>query len=199
MEIKAIFGILSSIFVLLGAIPYLRDIHKNKAHPHILSWIGWGFITALGAFAMLIEGSQWTVAILFANTLACFIIATYSIIKKNGVWSTSVYDFIFFGLGLIGLILWQTLDLPILALIFAITADFLFGLPTIIKTFKNPKSETFFAWLFSVFSGIFSLFTINNLTFSDAAYPIYLFLFDLLILLLILGIIHKKINKTTIN
>jgi hypothetical protein len=195
METKAIFGILSAIFILLGGIPYLIGVHRNRIQPHILSWIGWAFITALGAFAMLASGSEWTVAILFANTLSCLIIAIYSIIRKNGVWSTSTYDYIFFGLGVLGLVLWQTLNLPILALICAIIADFFFGLPTIIKTFKSPKSETYLAWSFSAFSGLLSLFAVKSFVFSDVAYPLYLFLFDLSVLLLILGIIRKKINN----
>ncbi|MCD4704457.1 hypothetical protein K8R66_00060 [bacterium] len=200
MEIKAIFGILSAVLVLLGGIPYIINIHRNKIQPHILSWIGWAFITALGAFAMLASGSEWTVAILFANTVSCLIIVIYSILKKNGVWSTSIYDFIFFSLGMLGLVLWQTLNLPILAIICAIIADFSFGLPTIIKTFKSSKSETYFAWSFFVISGLLSLFAVKSFIFSDLAYPLYLFLFDSVVLLLVLGIIHKKniINNTNI-
>ena len=192
MDIKALFGILSSIFVLLGIFPYLRDIHRHKVHPHVLSWLGWGFITALGAFAMLAEGSQWAVAILFANTVSCLSIALYSIFKKTGVWSTSIYDFIFFGLDIIGLILWQTLNLPILALICAIVADLCFGLPTISKTYKDPKSETYFAWLTSSLSGLCALFAIKSISFSEVAYPLFLFLYDTTVLLLVLEIIRKK-------
>jgi hypothetical protein len=192
MEIKAIFGILSSIFAVLGVMPYIRDIHNGKVHPHILSWTGWAFITGLGGFAMLAEGSQWAVSILFANMAACLVIAVYSIIKKLGVWSTTIYDFIFFSLGILGLILWQSLNLPILALVCAIIADFCFGVPTVIKTFKNPKSETYFAWLVASISGFFSLFAIKNFSFSELAYPLYLFLFDSLVLLLVLEVIRKK-------
>ena len=194
MELKAIFGILSSIFVLIGGAPYIKDIYYKKAHPHVLSWTGWGFITALGGFAMLAEGSKWVVAILFANTLLCLIVAGYSIINKVGVLSTSKIDFVFFGLGILGLILWQTLNLPILAIICAIVADFSFGLPTIIKTYKNPKSETYFVWFTATISGLLSLFAIQNFTFSGAGYPLYLFIYDTIVLLLVLKLIRKKIN-----
>lgn len=192
MEIKAIFGILSSIFVLLGGIPYIKDIYKEKVNPHILSWLGWSFITALGAFAMLADGSQWAVAILFSNTALCFIIAVYSIIKKVGVWSTSVYDFIFFGLGVLGLVLWQVLNIPVIALICAIIADFSFGIPTIIKTFKKPETETSFVWLMATISGLLSLFAVKSFAFHEVAYPIYLFIFDLLVLLLVLKVIKRR-------
>jgi len=192
MELKAVFGILSSIFVLIGGIPYLRDIYKRKAHPHVLSWIGWAFITALGAFAMLAEGSQWAVAILFANTLLCLVIAGYSIVKKVGVWSTTMWDFVFFGLGILGLILWQTLHIPVLALICAIVADFSFGFPTIIKTYKDPDSETSFVWLTATISGLLSLFAVKGFAFSEVAYPLYLFLYDGTVLLLVLKTFTKK-------
>lgn len=194
---KAAFGIASSIFVLLGGLPYLNDIHKKRANPHVLSWLGWAFITALGAFAMLAEGSVWAVAILFANTALCLLIAVYSIIRKVGVWSTGKQDFIFFGIGILGLILWQVLDMPILALICAIIADFCFGAPTIIKTFKDPSTETPFVWATATISGFLSLFALQNLSFHEVAYPLYLFIFDGVVLILALGFITN--GKARIN
>lgn len=192
---KAVFGTLSSFFVLLGGLPYLKDIYKGKAHPHVLSWLGWAFITALGALAMLADGSTWTVAILFANTFLCLSIAIYSIVKRVGVWSTSIYDFIFFGIGIVGLILWQTLNMPIIALVCAIVADLSFGLPTIVKTYKDPSTETPFVWLTATISGLLSLFAAQSFIFHEVAYPGYLFIFDGIVLILTLKIIAKPTTK----
>lgn len=190
---KAAFGLLSSFFILLGGLPYLNDIHKKRANPHVLSWLGWAFITALGAFAMLAEGSVWAVAILFANTALCLLIALYSIIRGVGVWATGKYDFIFFGIGLLGLILWQVLDMPVIALVCAILADFCFGAPTIIKTFKDSSTETPFVWATATISGFLSLFALQNFSFHEVAYPLYLFIFDATVLVLALGwITHSK-------
>ncbi|MCF7834071.1 MAG: hypothetical protein K9L98_01020 [Candidatus Pacebacteria bacterium] len=191
IEIKALFGILSSFFVLIGGIPYLKDIHQGKAHPHVLSWLGWAFITALGASAMLAEGSTWAVAILFANTLLCLLIAGYSIVRKVGVWSTGIYDFIFFGFGIIGLVLWQVLNMPVIALVCAIMADLSFGLPTIIKTYKDPSTETPFVWATATISGLLSLFAVQSFAFHEVSYPLYLFIYDTLVLLLVLKIIYR--------
>lgn len=193
MGIKEIFGLLSAIVLLIGGLPYLRDIWLKKIHPHILSWLGWSFITALGGSAMLAEGSRWVVALLFANTLLCFIIAGTAILKKVGVWRASVYDGLFFALGVAGLVLWQISDMPVIALIFAIVADFSFGVPTIIKTYKHPETETYFAWAASSTSGFLSLFAVERLNFVELAYPLYLFIFDILVLLLVLKIIRKKV------
>lgn len=192
MFTKAIFGIFSSVFILIGGIPYLIDIYKKKAHPHVLSWIGWAFITALGAFAMMAEGSTWVVAILFANTFLCLSVVVYSLFKKVGVWSTGVYDFVFFGLGLLGLTLWQVLDIPTIALVSAIIADLFFGLPTVIKTYKDPSTETPFVWVTATISGLLSLFAAQAFVFHEIAYPLYLFIFDTTVLLLVLKIIKKR-------
>lgn len=195
IEIKALFGILSGVAVLIGGVPYIIDIHRGKARPHVLSWLGWTFITALGASAMYAEGSTWVVGILWANALNSLLIAGYSVIKKVGVWSTGVYDYIFFGLGVIGLILWQTLDMPLIALICAIVADLSFGFPTIIKAYKDPSTETSFVWAASSISGLLSLFAIQNFAFHEIAYPLYLFIYDTVVLLLVIKIIHHPIHR----
>jgi len=191
--LKAIFGILSSVAILIGGIPYINDIIKRRVKPHVLSWLGWGFITAIGAFAMLAEGSTWAVALIFANTVMCSIIAFSAIATKAGVWSTGIKDYVFFGAGLLGILLWQTLDMPILALVCAILADLAFGIPTIVKTFKDPSTETPFPWAMSVVAEIFGLLALKELSFHEVAYPVYLFIFDITIFLIILKIFKRKI------
>jgi hypothetical protein len=192
MKIKALFGILSALSIIIGIFPYLNDIYKKRVNPQILSWLGWGFITALGGSAMLYSGSQWVVAILFSNAFMCLLIVTYSIFKKVGVWHTTIWDYIFFGLGILGLILWQTFHMPILAIVCAILADFFFGLPTLIKTYKNPKSETYFIWLTASVADIFSLLSAKSFTFSELAFSSYLFIFETTVLLIVLNVIKKS-------
>jgi len=190
--LKAIFGILSSTAIFVGGIPYINDIIKRRVKPHILSWLGWGFITAIGGFAMLAEGSTWAVALIFANTVMCLVIAFSAMAIKTGVWSTGFQDYAFLGAGLLGIVLWQTLNMPVLALICAILADLAFGIPTIIKTFKDPSTETPFLWAMSVLAEIFGLLALSNFSFSEAAYPVYLFIFDLIIFLIILKVIKRR-------
>jgi len=121
-----------------------------------------------------------------------FLSPWYSIARKVGVWSTGPQDFMFFGLGIVGLILWQTLNEPVIAIIFAISADLFFGLPTIVKIYKDPSSETPFVWATASLSGLFSLFALRNFGFSEAAYPVYLFIFDSTVLLLVLRLFSRR-------
>lgn len=186
MEIKAISGILSAVFTLVGAIFYLRSIYRKESNPHILSWLGWAFITIIGAFAMLYSGSTWSTLFIFSNFLSCISIAIYSIYKKVGTWSTSIYDYVFFGLGILGIILWQTFDAPILAIILSVLADLFFAIPTVVKTYKNPKSENAYSWIPYCIAGIFGLISIQTLALTEVLYPSYIFSLNLLVLIIIL-------------
>lgn len=183
--IKPIFGVVSALAVLAGFIPYFLDIRREKAHPHILSWTGWGFVTAVGSVAMISEGFTWGVPIVAANSVLCFSVALYSVAKKAGVWKTGVYDYLFFLLGIIGIILWQIYDNPDIAISFAILADLSFGIPTIIKVWKDPKSETLFPWIFFALAGITGLVAVSYVSYTEVAYPLYLAVFDSSVALLI--------------
>lgn len=186
MEIKFVFGILSTIFTFVGLIPYFLNIHKKKIYPHNLSWLGWAFITLIGALAMLSGGGEWAVLILFANFLSCIVVVLFSIYKKVGVWSTTKYDYLFFVLGIIGIILWQIFNIPLLALLCCVIADLCFGIPTIIKAYKNPISENYLAWLACSIAGLLSIFALNSFEITESLYPLYLFIFDTTILSILL-------------
>ena len=192
--LKAVFGILASIFVFLGFLPYLRDIKRKRAKPHILSWTGWGFVTGLGAVAMYSEGFTWGVTLVGANSVLCFAIAAFAAMTKVGVWQRTIFDYLFFILGFVGIALWQAFSNPDLAIIFAILADLSFGIPTLTKIYRNPKSETIFPWVMAGLSGLSGVLAVSYISFTEVAYPIYIFLFDSSTLFLI--VYFRKIMKT---
>jgi hypothetical protein len=195
MEFKAIFGILSAFFTFAGLVPYFLEIHKREIYPHNLSWLGWAFITLVGGIAMLANGGSWSVVIIFANTLSCLLVVAYSIYKKVGVWSTTLYDYVFFGLGILGIILWQTFDVPLIAVVCSVLADLFFGIPTLVKAYKNPKSELTIAWFSCTIAGLFSLFAVRSFMVIDFLYPLYLFIFDSMVFLILIFFKNKKVTS----
>jgi hypothetical protein len=193
MDIKFVFGILSAGLTFVGLVPYFINVHKREIYPHNLSWIGWAFITFVGGLAMISNGFTWAAMIVFANSISCLAVVFYSLYKKVGVWSTTYFDYLFFISGIIGVILWQTFDAPILAIVFAVIADLSFGIPTLIKVYNNPKTENYFAWMFCSLSGLSSLFSLNTFSVTEFLYPLYLFIFDSIILFFLL---KNKLKNT---
>ena len=198
MEVKAIFGIFSAVFTLIGAYYYLRSIHKKESNPHLLSWVGWTFITTIGAFAMLDSGSTWATIFIFANSASSMSVVLYSMYKKVGIWSTTIYDYIFFSLGILGIILWQLLNMPLVAIILSVLADLLFAIPTVIKVYRNPRSESANGWIPYCIAGIFGLLAIRSISLTETLYPFYIFFINFLILIIIL-FKKNKIKNAEIN
>ena len=189
---KIFFGILSSLFIFFGFFPYIFDIHKRKIQPQFFSWFGWGLLTLIGGIATIADIPTWGAVILFTNSFVCFFAAFYSWYKKVAVFKTSKYDYIFIFSGLLGLVFWKITGNPDIAIIFAIIADFSFGILTIIKTYKIPESETKLSWLMAVLSGLASLFAISYISFTEIGYPIYLFVYDFIMFLIVYKFIFRK-------
>jgi hypothetical protein len=196
---KVFFTIAASIIFIVGIIPYIHDIHHKRVKPHVLSWLGWTFVTTLGFFAMLSDVFNWGAFVVLANAISCLIVVIYSLVTKTAVFKSSKFDLVFFILGLVGLILWQYFDNPDLAIIFAIFADMTFAIPTIIKTYKEPSSETIFPWSMAALSGLLSLFAISYVSFTEIAYPIYLLVFDSILLSLIIFGLRRQDSKIVEN
>jgi hypothetical protein len=72
-----------------------------------------------------------------------------------------------------------------LAIVFSLIADAFAALPTLYKAYKNPDTENSFAYLTAAISGIITLLTIRYWNFETYAFPAYIFLINLLIVIAI--------------
>ncbi len=86
------------------------------------------------------------------------------------------------------LILWGITGNLEIAIIFAILSDFFAAIPTVVKAWKYPETETVLAYSAAAVSVITSLFVIKNWTFSEYAFPLYLITINISLVL----IIYKK-------
>jgi len=115
-----------------------------------------------------------------------------------GTWSTTQYDYVFFGLGILGVILWQTFNAPLLAIILSVLADLFFAIPTLIKIYKNPKSESAISWIPYCVAGIFGLLSLGAFSLTEVLYPFYIFTLNFMVLIMIL-FKDRKINNAKIS
>ena len=104
---------------------------------------------------------------------------------KKSYWKITKFDItcgIFSFLALIIYIITHNLGISIL---FAIISDALAGIPTVIKSWKFPETETVGVYVGSVFSNILGLFIIKNWIFSIYSFGIYLIVLNTIIVFLI--------------
>ena len=96
-----------------------------------------------------------------------------------------------------GLIVWQVTKTGYIAIVFSILADGMASLPTLIKSFHNPETESGWPYLATVISAVITLLVARDYSLSSIGFTIYLFVVCLIIFTLVqfkVGRIFKKIT-----
>jgi hypothetical protein len=62
----------------------------------------------------------------------------------------------------------------VLAISAAILADFLAGVPTVMKSWTHPETETVYTYIGAVLSMVILLLTVDHWTFDVAAFPLFI-------------------------
>jgi hypothetical protein len=75
------------------------------------------------------------------------------------------------------------------AILFAILSDALASVPTLVKGWDHPESESAWTYLVGIFGGLTSFLAITAWTFSQYAFPAYLVIMSVL---LVLSIYQKE-------
>lgn len=108
-----------------------------------------------------------------------------SFVNRKSVWKLTRFDLTCGVLSLVGLILWQLSGQSNVAIIFSILADGLAAVPTIIKSYHHPETETWQGFSTSAISVAITLLTIKVWTFANYGFPVYLLICCLLLVYLI--------------
>jgi len=88
-------------------------------------------------------------------------------------------------LAIAGLVLWQVTQVGDLAIIFALASDGLAGVPTLVKSFKFPETESAWPWLTISANGLITLLTIRAWDFAHFGFPLYFAAANLIVFVLV--------------
>lgn len=181
---QTIFIVISSGLALISPLVYSQAILKGEAKPHRTTRLVLLIITALTTASLFAQNNNVAIYLAAVSTLQSILIFILSLKRGMGGWSKS--DVICLIIAIVGIILWQVTKNPVIALYFAISADFTGMIPALIKTYKFPKTEVYSFFLLDVFAAGFSLLAIKTWTVEQYAYPIYIMLINLIMVILII-------------
>lgn len=170
-EIKSILGVIATILVLVGYIPYIRDILKGNTKPHLYSWFIWLFVTLI-AFALQVSGGAGTASLVtLSAALMCIVVLVLGFRNKCQVVIKKV-DTIFLVLALIALGLWLIADQPILSAILTTLVDLLGFAPTVRKSWEDPYSENLLFYYLNSTRFALAVVALQNYSIVTALYPV---------------------------
>ncbi len=185
MTYTAAIGVAAGIISACGFIPYIIDTMRGKAKPNRATWSIWavlGIIAFASYFSAGARDSIWAPAGYMAGQIA---VAALSFrYGKGGLGALDIACLCGAGAGLA---LWALSGSPLLALGMVMAVDALGAIPTIRKAYHEPGSESRTGWLLLCAGNGLNLFAINEWSLGVAAYPVYFFLINAVILALVLG------------
>lgn len=188
------FVLLGALFSLVGSTTYVIATLKGKIQPNRVSWFLWALAPMIAFAAEIYKGVGIQALMTFMVGFGPALVLLSSFAAKRAVWKLGVFDFICGGLSLVGLALWALTREGNVAISFSILADGLAALPTVAKSYKYPETESYIVYLFATINASLTLLTINNWTFANYGFPIYIFLSSGLIFILVKFKIGKVIQ-----
>ena len=139
--------IISAAISFSGAAVYIRYIRRGKSKPNLVTWGIWAFAPLIATGAALSANADiWATLRIFAAGFSplWFFWQLFSSSVGFGSCRNSI---VCGGLSLVALGVWIVADSPILAILLAAIADLFATLPTILKAWKHPETETLYTYL----------------------------------------------------
>ena len=196
---KIIFvGVLINLFCSLW---YIKNIFHGGIKPNLVSWFMWMLAPFVGVFLQIQAGAGFIYTLpVFMAGFVPFLVLIAALIKKNAYWKITFFDIACGIFSILALFLWISTKNTTLSVIFAILADGLAVVPTLVKSWKAPETETGITYLSGIINNTIGLFIINSWVFSIYSLYIYFIIANLSIVLCIyrkkiLSMIHYKYEK----
>jgi len=167
------------VISLIGYYFYFKNIFKGTTKPNLVSWFLWMLGPFVGTFLQIKAGANLSFLPVFIAGLGPLIVIIVSIFNKKSYWKITLFDIIcglFSVLALVIYILTHNFGISIL---FAILSDLLASIPTLIKSWKFPETETASVYFVGIFTNVLGILVITNWIFPIYSFGIYLILMNI--------------------
>lgn len=190
-------GYVAAVINILGVITYLVATVRGTARPNRVTWFVLS-IAPIVAFASMLskEVSLAQSAMTLSAGLSPLMIFVTTFFVKHPAWKIERFDLVCGALAIAGIFLWWMTGEGNVAIAFSILADGLAFLPTLIKGYKYPETESPWAFIIGTFACILAVLTISTWDFQHFGFPIYLVIANALAVLFIyfkVGVRHKTL------
>jgi len=179
------FVLLGALLVSLGGVSYLVDTLQGRNQPNKVTWLLWGVAPLVAFAAQVSKGVGIEAVTTFAVGAMPVAIFLASFVNVRAQWRIGAFDIVCGVLSVVGLLLWLVTSEGNVAIVFAILADVLAGIPTVIKAWTTPESESPTLFWFGIVNAAIGLLVISNWNFEHYGFIAYILFANLLLATLI--------------
>ena len=165
--------IVSALLLLWGGYAYLRDTLAGRTKPNRVTWFLWALapLVSFGA-AFSADAHNWASVRVLVGGVVPAVIFLGSFVNKNSYWRLARFDWLCGGLSLTALLFWQFANSPLIAVLLATAANAFASIPTFIKAWNFPETETRLIFITSFLSAILIIPAIPVWTIANSAFQI---------------------------
>jgi len=137
------FVILGALLSLIGQLNYVVNMLKGQTKPNRVTWFLWALVPMIAFSAQIDEGVGLAALMTFMVGFGPIMIFIASFVNSKSVWKITRFDIGCGVLSIIGVIFWLITGDGLIAIAMAILADMFASLPTIVKAYKAPETESY--------------------------------------------------------
>ncbi len=181
---KETLAIVAALLAIAGNLPYMIDVVKGRVEPHAYTWFVWTIVSGVVFFGQLAKGAG--IGALPTAASEIFTVLIFLLSLKYGYKKPSTTDKIFLAVALAGIVPWLLTKDPTLSVIIVVIIDAIAFIPTLRKTWKEPKTETPILYGSNVLRHILALFSLQAYNIATTLHSISMILANTLMTLFIL-------------
>ncbi|MNT52511.1 hypothetical protein D3C72_1895390 [compost metagenome] len=145
----------------------------------------WSIAPLIATFAAISKGVTLAVIPVFMSGFGPLLVLIVSFFKKEAYWKISKIDILCGATSIFALVLWYITKNPDIAIIFSIVSDLFAAIPTVIKSWKYPETESSEAFIGGLLSAFTSYLAATKLDFASLAFSTYLIIINIILIILI--------------
>lgn len=178
----------------LGTMYYFRETLAGRIRPNRVTWLLWSLVPFIAVAAELKAGVGWPVLPVFLNGFIPLLVFGASFWNKRAYWKLGGFDYLCGLCSILAVALWLASGNAAIAVSFSIMADFLAAVPTLVKSWKEPSSESSLAYAGTVAGGVTGIIGAQSFTFTEIGFLVYVTCLNIVMVRLILrkGVVNKR-------
>ena len=180
---------------LAGGATYIWSTARGVTRPNQVSWFMWAVIPVPAFVVELKSGVGLQSLTTLAAIIDPLIVFVVSFVNEKAVWRIGKADWACGALALAGTAVWATTKVGAIGLAASLGADLTAGIPTFVKSWRQPESESVGVYIGGALGAGVTVLTVRRFTAPEVAFPLLLVVVGLAETLLIGGKVGPRLAR----
>ncbi len=165
--------IILSLIQFLGDLVYVRNTFLGRSQPNRVTFFLGACVPMTAVAIGLSVGEGWALLPIFMVGFGPLLIFIASFFNPKAYWKIGWFDYLSGLLAILALVLWFLFRQSAIAVVFTILSDLFIWLPTLIKSWKFPETETGIGYVTAVLNAVVGVGLLQSHDFIHSGFLFY--------------------------